>query len=154
MAHLGITPNTSAYPTSIWKEGYIIYSLLRPRKDTFLVLRSSQCKCPVLNIVGVTHPCAGSRALTAQHEQRFSLELHIWNLEQGLTVVIKPVSDPCSSLPHAWTALSHQLSQGSGHRGSARLCCSGIGTNVCTTASPARDGNLLRGATMRGTVTS
>lgn len=31
------------------------------------------------------------------------------NLEQGLTVVIKPVSDHCSSLPHAWTAVSHQL---------------------------------------------
>lgn len=123
MAHLGITPNTSAYSTSICKEGYIIYSLLRPQKDTFLFLRSLQRKCPTLNIISVTHACAGSRALTAQHAQCFGLEL--LRSEFG-GVVSRPVPAH-SPVPAAEQGMGTGLSQ-------AVLLC--IGTSVCTTSSP------------------
>lgn len=109
-------------------------------EKTLLFLRRFQCKCPVPNIISVTHPCAGSRALRAQREQSFSLELHTSGSGAGLTVVPKPVCEHGSSLSHSWA--------GAVGRGCARLCCSGIGTNVCMTSSPARDGNLLHGATM------
>lgn len=129
MAHLGITPNTSAYSTSICKEGYIIYSLLRPRKDTFLFLRSLQCKCPTLNIISVTHACAGSRTLTAQHAQCFGLELH--RSEFG-GVVSRAAPAHGSSLPHSPVPAA-EPGYGQGLSRAVLLC---IGTNVCTTSSP------------------
>lgn len=154
MVHLGITPNTSAYSTSICKaQGYIIYSLLRPWKDTFLVLRTLQGKCPILSIIHVTHPCAGSRALTAQHELCFSLELHelIWTRPNcGDQTCFWPLFLTAPRLDGPVPPAE----RGNGHGGSPSLCCSGTGTSVCMTSLPARDGNLLHGTTMHGTVTS